>query len=1190
MYLTLETLLRLPFLRSRLLNQTLRVMRLTALLLVVISVHVSATGRSQTITFSARNVPLDKVFNAVQQQTGYFIFSNKDLLKNAAPVTIDVSNMLLTSFLDLVLSDQPIGYKIRNKTIFIEEKERAGPAENKDDPEMSLIRISGTVRGEHDTPLAGANIRVKNKNIAAITDDNGNFSLQAEGQSVLIISFIGYETKEVKVTDNTRLNISLVVKQTKMAPATVVVSDGYQIIPKERATGSFTLINNEQINRSVSTNLLDRLDGITSGLMFRASYQYQDPLSGIDAHAASNIQIHGRSTINADADPLIVVDNFPYDGDLANINPNDVESITVLKDAAAASAWGSRSGNGVIVVVTKKGKLNSAPRISFNSTITVGAKPDLFAKSIPQLTPAQYIETEQVLFHQGAYDNKIADGFDALSPAVEIFLKARNGHISSTDSASMINALKSHDSRNDLLKYYYRQTIYQQYEANVSGGGANSKYFFSAGYDKNLNKQVNYNNDRVTLNGNHSYFFLNNKLELVNNIIYTGSTSGSGYNIGTLNPYDRLTDDQGRPMALASSINGGTALRLGYVDTAGGGRLLDWHYRPLDELRLGAINKNKNSDYRINVALNYKVIAPLSISLRYGFEKGIMESTTDNPLSSFYTRNLINTYTQIDNSTGTVTYGMPVGDIIQYTASNLTSHNGRLQVDYNNTWGRSALNALAGTEVRDLSTTYNSYPLYGYDPNTASNLNSAIDPYTYYPYYYGSNSSSINTGISQSASSDRYISYFGNASYTFRDRYILSGSARKDESNIFGVKTNQKGVPLWSAGLAWNAGKEAFYHLDWLPMLKVRATYGYTGNVDKSLSAYLTAIGGQLNSYNELFSQITNPQNPLLRWEKIRNINLGIDFAGKDNRISGSVDVWRKEGIDLIGTSPLAPQSGVAVFTGNSANTLAKGMDIQLNSINLKGRLKWSTTLLFNITGDKVTEYNALSGNNLSVVQNNYFSPLKGYPYYGLFSYRYAGLDNTGAPKGYLDGKISQDYSNIVNSTNHADLVYNGSTVPTKFGSLLNTFGYRSFELSFNITFKFGYYFRRTSLDNSTLYGYNGAVYATQADYDQAWKKPGDELHTNVPKLSYPADLYAATLYTNSNVLVEKGDNIRLQDLRLAYNPGKIKGLPFNKFTLFVYARNLGILWRANKRGIDPESPTWLPAIRTVSFGLKADL
>lgn len=1132
----------------------------------------ASSARGQGISLTVTNASIEKVFEAIKKQSSYGFLYNKETFKGVKPVTLNIKNLGLKAVLDRCFEGQPLTYYIIDNTIVVKPKEKT--ILERVGEYLQNITVSGKVLDENGMPLAGVNVILQGTTRSTITDEKGLFSMVVPNENaVLLVRLIGYEPYEIIVKNNSKPTIVLKPNVTLLDEAGI--NTGFDKIPKERATGSFTLIDNTLINRSVSTNILDRLDGVTSGLIFTKGNSISAP--------RSSIEIRGRSTLFSSAEPLIVVDNFAYDGNLANINPNDVESITILKDAAAASIWGSRSGNGVIVITTKKGKLNTTPKISFNANVNIGGKPNLYYTR--QLSSGQFLEVERFLFDKGTYNASINNGYSLLSPAVEIMLARRNGTITAAQETEQLNLLASYDVREQQLKYLNRVSVDQQYQASISGGGNSQNYFVSIGYDKGLPNDVSSNSDRITINANNTYYLLKDKFEFFTGIVYTGSKTVSGVGaIGNLSyPYTRLADEDGNALVVP------TTLRPSYIATAGGGKLLNWTRKPLEDLENGYNKATTNlTDYRLNLSLRYKIIKGLSATLYYNYEKGLSQRNTLNELESYTTRSLINQYTQINATTRAVTYPLPMGSILRGSSSTIRSNNGRFQINYENKWNKHAVNLLSGTEIRDYESFTGSNVFYGYNDDTKINQNAAVNTTVNFPLFYGSGTSRISIDADQQGNTNRYLSYYLNGSYSYDERYIASFSARKDESNIFGVATNQKGVPLWSAGLAWAISKESFYKLEWLQQLKLRTTFGYTGNSNNSISAYLTATsstGGLYNTYN---ATIQNPPNPSLRWEKNQNLNIGLDFATLKNRLSGSIDFWRKKGLDLIGSSPIAPQTGIALYTGNSANTLTKGVDVELHSINVNGSFKWYTSLLYNYSQSKVTQYKVSNGSNYNVVSSNYNNPLEGYPYYALFSFKYAGLDNTGNPQGYLNGTISTDYAAIRNSIDRNELVFSGSAIPTSFGGIRNTFSYLGVDLSFNITYKFGYYFRRNSLDNDSIYG-GGAVYQ-MADYDKRWQNPGDEVFTNVPGLIYPSNNVRTSMYLFSNALVKKGDHIRLRDIRFGYTLPKFEKFPFRSLNLFAYANNIGLIWRANKQKIDPDFVLGIPSARTIAFGLRADL
>ncbi len=1038
------------------------------------------------------------------------------------------------------------------------------------------------VSREGNTPLSGATIIIHANNDKIITDENGffNISIPDSGRMVSVV-FIGYKSLSIKVFAKKGLTIALIPET--MAIKEVVVSTGFQQIAAEKTTGSFVQIDNNLLNRRVSTDVLSRLEDVTSGLIFNKG-------KGV---GSNTISIRGRSTLFANAQPLIVVDNFPYDGDINNINPNDVESITALKDAAAASIWGARAGNGVIVITTKKGAYNHQIEVNLNVNTTIGEKPDIFYQ--PKMSSSDYIDVEKMLFNNGYYNSIAASRRNrALTPAVDLLYAARNGSITAENANLQIDALRQYDVRNDFQKYFYRKTVNQQYALNLNGGGANQKYYLAVGYDKNLDNLVSNGNDRVTITANDTYALIPQKLEFITGINITKSnrsldntgTDLVGLNSGegqSLYPYARLADANG------TSLNMNHDYRNAFVQTAQQAGLLDWTYKPVDDLKNGS-NNIRSIDYRLNAQLKYTIIPGLNTMLLYQYENAVIDGRNLQSLQTYYTRDLINRFTVI-NPDGSFNYNIPIGGILDMDNTRLSSQSFRAQLNFTHTFHQMHdFIALAGYEIKDAHTVSNSDRLYGYDDDHATS--SSVDYISTFPQYnYPISQQQIPNNQLAGDLTDRYRSYFANISYTYNHRYILSGSARFDQSNLFGVNTNQKGVPLWSAGLGWVVNEEKFYHLDGLPYLKVRATYGYNGNIDKSVSAYTTAnyFPAYYSVLNAPTASIINPPNPELRWERDRVVNFGIDFRTRGNRLNGSGEYFIKQGLDLIGDTPFAPSTGIAVFTGNTASTKGHGIDLTLNSRNTTGALKWSSVLLFSYVTDKVSNYNVeadavtyASSGNLGTY------PLLSRPLFALYSYKWAGLDpSNGDPQGYLNGVVSKDYAAIIANTPVKDLVYDGPTRPVVFGSLRNIVAFKQFSLSANISYRFGYYYRQNGINYGTVLAGQGYAYG---DYAQRWQKPGDEKTTQVPSLPAAIDNNRDQLYRYSTQLAKKADNIRLQDISLSYdvNAFKINRYAVRHLQVYLYMNNLGVLWKATKGPFDPDYATSnYPPVNTIAAGVK---
>lgn len=1046
-------------------------------------------------------------------------------------------------------------------------------------PVFSQIKITGKVTAQgSNIPVPNASVALNSSNIKTATNQNGEFHMDIPARTAMLsISSVGYKTRLITLNadDNRFLSISLEEETAELEEVTV--STGYQEIAKERATGSFVKINNELLNRRVSTNILERLEDVVPGLVFN-----KGKLNGIS--------IRGQSTLFAKSAPLIVVDNFPYEEDISTINPNDVESITILKDAAAASIWGSRAGNGVIVITTKSGRLNQAPRIAFNSNLTLSAKPDLYYQ--PVMKPAEFIEVEEMLFDRGYYKNTELSGDQSgLTDVVRLLIAKRDDILTETEYASRIAEIGSHDLRDDIDRYLNRNALNQQYALSISSGSETNQYYVSTGYDKNLSASIGSAFSRMSLNAKNTYTLLNKKLSLNSAIYFAQTDAASAYSFATSNvsPYAHLADENGMGLTVFRDLS--PVAKQAAVDKG----LLNWDYNPLRESEL-TDNHKVLTNYRINMGLKYLVLPGLDLQVLYQFGRSQQKSRDLQSLDSYNTRSLINNFTEV-NADGSITRRIPLGGILDMQDGTGLTHNFRSQAGYQKIWAdKHSLNAIAGAELTDAHNQNSGGRLYGYDDEHASSK--LVDYLTPYKQYTGVTSNIPNSDFMQDLS-NRLLSYYLNSAYTYNRRYTASISGRIDRSNIFGVKSNQKGVPLYSAGLSWTISEEDFSPEQLFSLLKLRVTYGYNGNVDNTLSAYPTALynSGTGNSNNNgtslPYATIQNPPNPSLRWERVKILNFGLDFESKNRLFSGSVEYYQKKGLDLIGNTLYPASSGITSFKGNTSNTKGSGADLILNVNKTDKALQWESSLLFSYAADKVSKYTiqGFSSQYVSAGDGGLSTgiPLEGRPLYSMYSYQWGGLDpETGDPMGYLDGEMSKDYAKILSSATPESLIYHGSAKPLVSGAFRNTFSYKGLSLSVGINYRLGYYFRASSLLYSSILN----ARLGHADYALRWQRPGDETNTHVPSLPLANNVNRDNLYQYSEVLVERGDHIRLQDLRLAYDlPISLaRSLSLKRLGVYVFANNLGIIWKETKTNIDPDyNYAFLPPARTCAFGIKLD-
>jgi len=1060
------------------------------------------------------------------------------------------------------------------------------------------VRIKGQVlAADHTGPLTGASIQIRGTQQGTTTDEAGFFSLPVSGDKInLIVSFIGYRSADSVITLPLKKELVFLMRQDAAVINEVSVT-GYQSIPKERATGSFVQIDQELINRSVSTNILDRLNGVSSGLLFTGSTSNAKSANPLGRNLG--IRIRGESTLadglQVSRDPLIVLDNFPFEGNLDNINPNDIESMTILKDAAAASIWGARAGNGVIVIVTKKGKINQPLKVELSSNITVSAKPDIrYDRSF--LSAPGYLDVEQFLFSKGYFDADLANTSNrpVISPAVQLMSDAKKGLISSQQLESQLDALKSQDVRNDFDKYVYQKEVKQQYSLGLQGGTETVTYHLSAGYDKNTSALHRSGYNRFTVNSLNTYTPAKG-LKLTAGLNYsTNKATDNNYQnqYGSIKPggkyqdiypYARLAGENGQPLAIGKDYS------EAYVSSTAGNGFLDWQYRPLDEIAL-ADYTTKSSNLILKTAVSYEFYKHLNASLQYQNERQLLTVRNYRNEQTYYARDLINKFS-VRDAAGAFTYPLPKGGILELNQAEYNTNNVRGQLNFDQTFGlKHSVSAIAGAEIRQLKTTAFNRLSYGYQDEfgiAVNNLNFS----QYLPTNPGGTAMIPYPDGNVSGFTNRFISYYANGSYSFNRRYTLTLSGRRDGANIFGAKTNERITPLWSAGAGWDISSEKFYNLGWLPYLKLRASYGTSGNVYQG-SVYVK--GNYLSSdlTGALYINNITAPNPELKWETIKTVNLGVDFGIVKDRITGTAEYYIKKGEDLIQNQPLPPSAGFNFFYGNSAATKTNGIDLTLKSNNLTGAFKWTTTLLVSHLSDKITRFDGKQSATSLQGTNSGRVSVVGKPLYGLYSYRWGGLDPAnGDPQGYLNGELSKNYAGIINNFSADSLVFHGSSVPTWFGALRNDFSFKRWSLSVNIVYKLGYYFRRPS--TSVNYTDILAGYAHQ-DYENRWQAPGDELTTHVPSMIYPTNAQRNTFYQYSQALIDKGDHIRLQDIRLAFSlTGKGRKTIFDNAQLYLYASNLGLLWKANKHGLDPDYVSVLQrhSLRvptSVSLGLRA--
>jgi TonB-linked SusC/RagA family outer membrane protein len=1030
--------------------------------------------------------------------------------------------------------------------------------------------LKGRVQHKDGSAVNGASIAGINRSNRSNSDHDGFFLLHNSrvGDSIMF-RCIGFRDT-IHVVGNGDF-LTMVMTEEMRALDVVEVSTGYQQIPKERATGSFEKIDNDALNSVVSTNILDRLEG-NSSLMF-------DKDSG-----RPSVTLRGLSTIEGNTDLLIILDNFPYEGDLSNINPNDVQSISLLKDASAASIWGARASNGVIVITTKQGLQNQKPSIRFLSNTQAISKPDLYYYR--QISSEDLIDVEQILFDKGAYTNAENSAQKTyLSPVVELLIAHREGDIDDRQLQTRLLDLGQIDSRDQYLEHLYRVGLHQQYNLSASGGTPKTKYHVSGGYDRNVNS-LSARHSRLSFRANND-FEISSRLKLNTSLAYAELSDQSGYTGYTTNntffrPYINLLDNEGNEISHYQ-------IRTAYAqDMQASGKFVDWARYPLRE-KEDDTRRQAAQNLLASMSINYRAFDGINLGVTYRYERDRNALTTLRGKESFFTRDLVNRFTTFaaDN---TPQQHIPWGDVYALRDNDALTHNVRGQIAYEKTIGDQQINFFGGLEIRSLKRTLTATGEYGYDGdrllfqhvdyiNPVRNPISGANQYIPYLGDYGS-------------WQNNFISQFANAAYSFKNRYTINASARRDASNQFGLTTNEKWNPLWSTGLSWSIAEEPFFSSNWVSSLRLRTTYGVTGNMDPNKSAVPIIRYQTLDNFTQqIRAVIANPANPELRWERNKMWNVGLDFVTVGRRLSGSIEYYTKKSVDLFGPALNDITTGLGSrITKNIANMEGHGLESRLEGELAHHDFRWRYTILYNYNRNKVTRYleniNRTSATNISR-GNDLLGIREGKPLYSIISYPLVGLDAEGDVISRLDGEDSKDYQRIINADKD-NLVFSGSATPVHFGNVINHVMYKGLYIEVNLSFKAGHYYRRPGLYYANVLNMRALGHGT-AEIADRWREPGGENFTNVPALKYPASL-GDNIYSVSEVLVEKADNLRLQYVNLGYDIKRyrIKGQMIPIRVNFNMT-NIGVLWRANKSGLDPDFPSSLPQPKTYALGINAN-
>lgn len=1180
----------------------LLIMRLTTFLLILSLTQVSAASFAQRLNFVKKNASLKEIFAEIEKQTEYRIFYADQSIDINRRLDVDFRNTELKTALNQVLREQNLDYVIDTKHIIIRAK--APPVLNENINAFKTIDITGRVIDEQGKPLVGASVLVsleentgdtarlgsngvaaKMKNVGVVTNANGEFTLKnVDERAFIIVTFLGYKSQQLKAVKDLG-NITMEQDAGKLKEVTITVNTGYQTLSKERSAGSYAKPDMKILEaRSGTTNVIQRLDGLIPGLVSNNSSSPTGNRDEFGRESGNSIMIRGLNTLNANRDPLIVLNGVPID-DVAKINPNDVEDVTVLKDATSASIWGAKAANGVIVITTKKGRTKEAIKVNYDGFINLQGKPDI--GNLNMLNSSQFIEAAKAVFDPvlNRYGTISTPSFASRAPVMPHETILYNlDNLPQDQVNAKLAQLASQDGVAQMKELFYRNAVLMNHSISLSGGGEKYSFYGSGSYTNTQNSRPGDKNTNFGLNLRQD-FQLNKRVKffLITDLINNDQRSVNAVQpTSQFLPYVLFKNPDGSNADLSWMFTD-NATRAGYEQKS----RVNLAYSPLDEMNNERTKSNIFTG-RVNAGTVVNLVKGLRYEGIYSLSKAQTKTVTDLDQNNYYVRAELASFTPLD---GSKPYVPETGG--RHTTSNELQKNWtvRNQLIFDRAWGNSKhqLILLAGQEAQEQFYNSNQSVVRGYNGQLLTHA--AID-YKLLMDGVG-NVAMPNSGSTSRLFSDLYneresivriSSYYGNGGYTYNNKYTLNAAMRIDQSNLFGKDKSAQNKPLWSFGLAWQVAREEFMQgITWVDRLSLRSSYGLTGNSPNPGSAASKDIlqGG---NYGSLYPggiglDISTPANKKLTWESTRNLNIGIDFSLLKNRLSGSLDLYYKKTENLIGQMPVNLLTGYATITGNAGDLTNKGVDLNLNSVNISTRnFRWSTLLNLGYNKNKITDINRATPYRYgaTLVSSPY---VQGYPAFAVFSYNYAGLDSKGDPQIRLkDGTVTKD----VLAAGIDDVKYMGTYQPKLSGGLSNTFSYKDFTLGLNAVYNLGHVMRR---DVNTLYGgralftgnnsrsmYTGNI---NAEFANRWQKPGDEAFTDIPAYTtapLTRDRGTMGFYTNADKNVLDASYIKLRDITLAYNlpKGILSKLRADVVSFRVQLSNV-MLWKANSHGIDPE-------------------
>ncbi len=867
-------------------------MKITCFILLVTALHVHAVSHAQ-ITIKQRSVKLDRIFDEIRKQSGYNILFVPELLDQTTLVSVDLDDVPLREALDRCLEGQGLGYRIVDNNVVITKRERKA---------FQQVQVAGKVSDAEGRPLEGATVRLKGvASAVSQTDRGGQYRmLVREPNGTLVVSMVGFTTREVPIGDRTEVDVVLTAGNTGLDEIVVV---GYGVQRKSDVNAAIVSVKPDQLVKTGNPSVAQMLEGRAAGLTVMEN--------SAQPGGGATLLIRGAASVGAGNDPLIVIDGFPVSNNsteprsgnrysmgsrniLNTINPNDIASVEILKDVSATAIYGARAANGVILITTKRGAANTV-RFEYAGDFTVqqiAERPELLSARDLKTETNRYLREEYLMV------NKIHPYGNTDPSVVSPFIpRYSDQDIADTRSGT------------DWYGAIMQQGLVNQHNASLTAGSDNIKLMLSGNYfdQQGVVRSSGLRRYSARLNLDHQVNrWLDYGVSLLGSQIHNKNAAlGGGMN------------ENSGLIQSAMIYNPG----VGSVRQANG----EYPINPSQALIphplsfLDIIDFSDNTRWLLNSFANARInpYAGFKVSVGFDNDRGIRKNYLPKTFMYGKGQNGVANINEIEKT--------------DYLFEATFNYNRRFNND------RNSLSGVAGYSYQHFNN--EGLILYAYDFFT--------DAFLFNKLSVGEGLA----GIDSYRGTSVLASYFGRLQYAINDRYLFTATARLDGSDKFGENNKYGFFP--SAAFAWRMSEESFLHdVDWVSDLKLRVSAGQTGNsnIGNNAYEYYDASGR-----NYIFSGIENTgvnlsqlANPNLKWETTTEYNLGVDYGFFRNRLQGSVEVFYKEIHDLLGSRRLMSNSIVGSVPANLGRTQSKGLELAVSSVNLGGPLSWNTT--FNLT------------------------------------------------------------------------------------------------------------------------------------------------------------------------------------------------------------------------------------------------